>query len=163
MEAAAYELPYEPAVDGAEGEFAMRGVFAGVIHVVRSPVQLGGGKIRIDDQASVPAHLVLQALGARALANGFDVMVLSDDGAEGRFACGALPHYGGFALVGDAERGHVGDGELRLFKCSATGDELAVSDVERIMLHPAGLWKMLGKLPLGAGDDLAGAVKDDGV
>ena len=112
--------------------------------------------------AQQPLEALSQALGAQAFADGFGAAVLPDDGVEDRFASGALPHHGGFALVGDAKRGHVGSGQLGLFECGAAGGELAVPDVERVMLDPAGLREMLRKLLLGTGDDLAGAVEDDG-
>jgi hypothetical protein len=49
-----------------------------------------------------------------------------------------------------------------LFECGAAGGELAVPDVERVVLYPAGLRKLLRKLLLGAGHDLAGTIEDDG-
>lgn len=162
VQAAARELPHQPAVDGAEGELAARGAFAGTVHVVEDPAQLGAREIRIDHQPGALAHLVLQALGAQPLADRLGAAVLPDDGIEDGAAGGAFPHHGGLALVGDAERGHVGGAQPGLFERGAAGGELAAPDVERIVLDPAGLRKMLRKLLLGAGDDLAGAVEHDG-
>lgn len=107
-------------------------------------------------------YLAFQVPDAQAPADGFDAAVLPDDSIEDRFTCGASSHHGGFMLAGDAECGHVGGGELRLFKCGMAGGGLAVSDVERIMPHPAGLRKMLGKPLLGAGDGLAGTAENGG-
>ncbi len=63
-------------------------------------------------------------------------------------AGGAVPHHGGLALVGDADRGDVLCGEVRLLQRLAAGGDRRSPDVLRLVLDPARRWKMLRELGL---------------
>ena len=51
MNRPAGEVPQQPAVDGAGHEIAARCGLAGAIDVIQNPRKLGGGEIRIEQQA----------------------------------------------------------------------------------------------------------------
>ncbi len=104
MERAAREVPHEPAVHGTERELPLSGAFACARNVIEYPTDLGRGEVRVDRQAGLGAH----HRGATAFAQGVAIIVgaavLPDDCVVDRFAGGAVPHHGGLALIGDADR-----------------------------------------------------------
>ncbi len=63
------EVPDQPAVDGAEQQFAALGALLRPLHVVEDPAHLGGREIRIDQQAGALADQCFVAIGAQALAD----------------------------------------------------------------------------------------------
>src|SRR5699024_7880027 len=100
-----------------------------------------------------PAELVDDLLGPG---------VLPDDRVVDRFAGVLVPDDRGLALVGDADRGDVALAQ----RCPGQGqtDHLAgvPPDLQRIVLHPAGLRQDLLVLDLPGLHDLTGVVEDDG-
>jgi hypothetical protein len=60
------------------------------------------------------------------------------------------PRHGGLALVGDADGGDLAGFDAAVAQHLARAGELAVPDVERVVLDPAGLGEMLGIFLLGA-------------
>ena len=67
----------------------------------------------------------------------------------------AVPNDRGFALVGDPDGGEIprpGAGGVHGF---GERRRLRSPDLLRVVLDPAGLRKVLGKFPLGRGDDTA--------
>ncbi len=106
--APAGELPHQPAVDRAAGEFAALGAFARARHVVEQPGELGGRKVRVEQQAGALLHHRLGARGAQCLALRRRAPVLPHDRRRNRTAGGAFPDQRGLALVGDADRGKIG-------------------------------------------------------
>ena len=99
-----------------------------------------------------------------ALQSGADIggaAVLPDDGAMHRLAGGAVPHHGGFALVGDADGGDVFGGDARFPQRLAAGGDGGGPDVLRLVLDPARRRKMLREFLLrGRGDGNVGAKHD---
>ena len=53
MQCAAGQIPQQPGVNGAEGQFAARGPLSGARHVIQQPPQLAAGKIRVNHQAGL--------------------------------------------------------------------------------------------------------------
>ncbi len=105
---AAGEVPQEPAVDRAEGELPGLRARSRTRHVVEDPRDLRAREVRGQRQPHVRAQAV-QARVARELAHErVGARVLPHDRVAQRRAAPAIPHDGGLALVGDAERGHVG-------------------------------------------------------
>ena len=96
------ELPDQPTVHGAKGQRAFGRHGAGAGHLVQNPFELGARKVRIHQQAGLGANGLGQAPGTQLGAGGFGPAVLPDDGVVDRLACFAVPHQGGFALVGDS-------------------------------------------------------------
>ena len=152
----------EPAVDGAEGQFAALGAHAGARDVGEQPFELGRGKIGVEFEAGLALDEGGVPGGAQCVAAFGGAAVLPDDGVTQWLAAAAVPHHRRFALVGDADGGDFAGAGAALLQHFARAGELGVPDVERIVLDPAGLGKMLGIFLLGERHDLALAVEQDG-
>ncbi len=59
----ASELPQQPGVHRAEQNLPPAGLFPGPLHMVEHPLDLGGGEVRVGNQASGGADMLLQAVG----------------------------------------------------------------------------------------------------
>jgi hypothetical protein len=162
VHAAAGELVQQPAVDGAEGQLALRGGDVRAGHVVEQPADLGAAEVGVDDEPGARAQLVGQAVLAQLRAQRLGAAVLPDDGAVDRHAAGAPPHHRGLALVGDADGRDVGRPQPGRGQRLARHGELRRPDLLGVVLHPAGLRKVLGELALRQRGDAAVAVEDDG-
>ena len=88
--------------------------------------------------------------------------VLPDDGAVHRLAGGAVPHHGGLALVGDADRGDILCLQAGFLQRVAADHDGRGPDVLRLVLDPARGRKMLRKFLLRGGGDRNIAAKHDG-
>ena len=143
MHLAAGEPPQQIAIDGAEHQLAALGARARAGHVIEDPGDFGAGEIGIDDQAGLGRDRRLVAFGFEFGADVGGAAVLPDDGAVHGLAGGAVPHHGGLALVGDADRGDVFGGDAGLLQRLAAGRDGRGPDVLRLVLDPAGGRKML--------------------
>jgi hypothetical protein len=74
----------------------------------------------------------------------------------------AIPDDDGFPLIGNANSRNVSRADVCGFYGYSRGFNRRMPNFHRIVFNPAGLRKMLGKLPLGYGHRLEGFVKEDG-
>ena len=115
MRRSAGEMPDQERVDVAEQHIARFGVFARAGNMVENPADLQTAEVSGEGQAGLGA----EAVGAAGLvAREFgDVLgharVLPHHGIGHRLAGLAVPHHGGFALVGDADGGEIARREGR--------------------------------------------------
>ena len=56
MDAALGQVPEQPRIDGAEGEFAALGAIARAGDVVENPLELGAGEVGVEQEACFPAE-----------------------------------------------------------------------------------------------------------
>jgi hypothetical protein len=84
MRGATGQLPKQPAVDGAEGEFAATGRRPRAGNVVEYPGELGGGEIGVEHQAGAFAQRVGDAAFRKPCARRGGAPVLPDDGVAQR-------------------------------------------------------------------------------
>ena len=161
MHRAAAELPHQPTVHRAKGQFAACRHVTGTVHVVQNPLQLGGGKIGINQEPGFLLHQGRCARFAQAQALGLGAPVLPNDGVVNGLAGVAPPHHRGFALVGDAQRRHLGRADARLLQGLAGCGELAGPDFLRVVLDPAGVRVDLPKFLLRHGQHRAVGLEDD--
>src|SRR5450830_184199 len=161
MQFSAREIPDQPAVDGAEGELAGIGQRARAWHVVEDPADLGGGKIRIDQQTGFGANGILVAGGFERIAKRRGAAVLPDDSVIQGAAAIAIPDDGGFTLVGDTDGGNRGAVETGLGDSFRRYPGLRRPDLLRIMLNPAGLRINLLEFLLRRADDVTGMIEQD--
>ena len=169
MHAAVGQLPDQPGIDGAERQFAVARALPGPRHVVQQPLQLGGGKIRIQHQSGLALDQRLMSLPAQLVAALGRTAVLPDDGAGHGLAGDAVPQHRGLALVGDADRD---GGRARITVAHQRGGrprqagpghgQLRLPDVLGVVLDPARTGEQLGELLLGDGDDLPGMIDQQG-
>ena len=157
----ARELPHQPAVHRAKGQLAVGRLRAGARHVVQDPLQLGARKIGIHQQAGFLPDGGRHAALAQGHAARFGAPVLPDDGVVDGLPRGAVPHHGGFALVGNAYRTHLLRADAGFEQHLAGGGQLGAPDFQRVVFYPAGVRVDLGNLLLGHGNDGAVGVKHD--
>ena len=104
---AAGEPPQQIAIDGAEHQLVAASPLARARHVIEDPGHLGAGEIGIDDEAGFGRDIRLVTVTLQSGADIGGAAILPDDGAVHGLSGGAVPHHGGLALVGDADRGDV--------------------------------------------------------
>ena len=162
VQRAASQIPHEPGINGAEGEFAAIGSFARAGNMIEEPANFASRKVGIDDEAG----LVLNQFGLSGFLQAFAEIggsaILPDDGVMNRGASLAIPNDSGFALIGDAKSRDIITGEFG-FGENITGDsELGVPDFAWVVLNPAGFGEDLLKFLLGDRMDLTAPVEEDG-
>ena len=161
VDTAAGQVPDQPGVHRAEAEAARLGLPAGPGDVLQDPVDLGRAEIGVDDQPRLLPDLLLKAALLEAVAIPGSAAVLPHDGVADGPAGRGVPHDGGLALVGDAERHdgavlHVRDGLLH--HVAHRGP-----DLHGILLHPPLPGEKLGELLLVHDDLLPVLVEDNGL
>ena len=162
MRAPAGQLPDEPGIHRAEEQTAFLGHLAGIRHIVQDPLDLGAGKIGIDEEASVLADVVLQALALELLAQGGGTAALPNNGIVDGAAGFLIPHDGGLALVGDADGRDFLRLDIAFGQYFYHHAVLGGVDLHGVMLHIAGLGVVLGELLLSHGDDILLPVEQNG-
>ena len=108
VDLAARQLPDEPRLDRAEQQLAALRTLTRAGDVFEQPVDLRAGEIGVDDEASLGAEGIGQALGLERVAVFARPAALPDDGVVDRLAGDLIPDDRGLALVGDADGGDVG-------------------------------------------------------
>ena len=131
------------------------------VDVLQDPLDLAAGEVRRRRQPGLVPDDVAAAVAVERAGDAVGAGVLPDDRVVVGPAGPAVPHDGGLALVGDAERGEVGRRTGR-WRCSAVCDDGAgaLPDLDRVVLHPAGARQDLLVLELVLADLLAGVVED---
>ena len=162
MDFAAGELPDQPAVYGAEAQFAGLGLFAGAGHVVQDPFDLGAREVGVNDETRLFANLVYQAAALELVAEGRCAPVLPYDGIVHGGARFGVPYNGGFPLVGNADGCDVLAVDANLGDGLGNDGGLGRPDFHRVVLYPARLREVLGEFLLGHGTDVSVVVEDDG-
>ena len=155
------ELPDQPAVHGAKGQFTVGSQRTRAGHVVQNPFQLGAGEIGVHQQSRFGPDGVGQTPCAQLGAGGFGTPVLPDDGVVNGLTGLAVPHQGGFALVGNAQCGDLLRGDAGLCQCLARRGQLQSPDFQRVVFHPARLGIDLRQFLLRHGHGLAIGGEDD--
>ena len=147
------------AIDGAEQRVTGFGLRAGVGHVVQQPAQFEAGEIAGERQAGLGAEAVLTAVAREVGDERIHARILPDQRVVQGPAGVPIPEHGGFALVGDADRGEIGGAEPGAGQ-RGTDHLLGVGeDFDWVVLDPAGLWIDLPVLLLRDGDHVAALSK----
>ncbi len=166
---AAGELPDQPGVDGAKGQLTTFGPGAGAGHVVKQPLQLGTGEVRIKHQPGFLLHPPGMSGGLEFVAAAGGAAVLPDNGRGKRLAGFAVPQHRSFALIGNTDCFYIDSrlfsidaGQLCFFYTFPGGSKLGGPDFHCVVRDPARLRKMLGKLLLRHCHHAAMAIKQHG-
>ena len=162
MQPALGQLPDEPTIDGAERQLASLGLGPVAGHVVEDPVDLGAGKIRIDDQPGAIANKGFMTLGPQLVAQRRGPAILPNDGVAYRLPGFAIPNDGRFALIGDAKRRDILDRDPGPAERLDGDANLGRPNFERIVLDPSGFRIDLVEFFLGNGPDGAITIENDG-
>ena len=156
------EVPDEPAVHGAGTQLPPLRPLPGAGDVVQQPPDLGAGEVGVDQKARPLCHQRPQALGLQLVAEGGGPAALPHDGVVDRLPGGAVPEDGGLPLVGDADGGDLLGVDVGGAHGLRQSPLFRGPDVQRVVLHPAGLGVDLAEGVLGPGDDLPGPVEQNG-
>ena len=156
------EVPDEPAVHRAGAQLPPLRPPPGAGDVVQQPADLGAGEVGVDEQARPLRDQWPQALLLQFVAEGRGAAALPDDGVVDRLPGGPVPEDGGLPLVGDADGGDLLGVDVGGAHGLRQGPLLRGPDVQRVVLHPAGLGVDLAEGVLGPGDDLPRLVEQDG-
>jgi hypothetical protein len=162
MDPPARQLPDQPAVHGAEGQFAPVGARPCARHLVQQPRELCGREIGVGQQAGPFLDPSGLALGAKRRADAGCAPVLPDDGRRHGFTRPPVPQHRGFSLIRDPDGGHLTGTNPLPGQHVLHHAELGLPDLGRVMLHPARLGKRLPELPLRRGHDVPVAVEQNG-
>src|SRR5947209_18641111 len=103
MNLAAGQLPEQPAVHRAEGEFARLGQCARAWDVVQNPMDFCGRKICVYQQACALLDHLATSIAHEAFAEIRGAAILPDDCVADGLARLAVPDDGGLTLVGDSD------------------------------------------------------------
>ena len=158
---AAGEIPNQPGVDGAKQRVAVLGVLAQPGHIVEQPTHLGPGEVGGQREAGLRAEAVLAAFLAKFGAELVRACILPHDSIGIRFAGASIPDDGCFTLIRDTHGGDVAGRCVRLGNGTAHYFLRALPYFQRVVLHPAWLWKYLCMLELMHAHRFAAPVEQD--
>ena len=147
--ASASQFPQQPGINGAKREAAGFRELAGFRDVFENPGNFAAGKVRVDQQAGALLDQILVALRLELLAKRGGAAILPDNGIADGLAGRTVPDNGSFALVGDADGGHVARLRFGFGQSLQSNRNLGCRDLLGIVLDPSGLGKDLGELALG--------------
>jgi len=155
------EVPEQEGVNVAENGVVGLGEFADTFYIFENPANLEATEICGEGQAGLGAKTVLTS-GLCQLRDVIgDAGVLPDESVCEGLAGFAIPDDGGFALIGDADRGQVLGLEISFrhrFEYHFAG---TLPDFFRVVFDPTGLGINLLVFLLGDRDGAARAVEDD--
>ena len=104
MHAPLGQLPDQPGIDCAKGEFASFGLRASAFNIVEQPADFGGRKITVNDEAGLLSDQRPMASVAQIVAEVYGSAVLPYDGVGDRLPGFSVPQDSGFALIRDGDR-----------------------------------------------------------
>ena len=136
------EVPHQPGIHRAETQPARFGSRPRAGHVIQYPFHFGCGKISVQHQPGFGADGGF-VFGADAVAIFGGAPVLPHNRAVYRLAGFPVPHNGGLALVGYAQRGDFVGTDARLRQHFSQYRHLRAPDFFGVVLHPTRLGEML--------------------
>ncbi len=137
------EVPHEPRIDRADGEVVVDGDVA----VLEQPCRLRPGEVGIDHEAGAFADHPEVARRLQFVTASCRSAVLPHDGGAIGVAGRAVPGEHGFALVRDANGGHVRPADLVDDVAQGLGGH--VPDLRRVVFDPTGRGVVLSELAVG--------------
>ena len=155
------ELPQQPAVDGAERQFARLRPAPRIGHVVEDPAQLGTCQVGVEHQTRPALEQLFVARRAQFVAQARGSPVLPHDGVVHRLPGTPIPHHRGLALVGDADGGDVAPRQTGVRDRLGGDADLRRPDLVGVVFDPARLREDLPELLLRDGFDLPCVIEHD--
>lgn len=128
----------------------------------RGAGEFRAAEIRVEQESGARAEERFEAAAAQAGAEGRGAAFLPDNGGGEGAAGGAVPEYGGFALVGEAEGGDGGAGEFGADEGGEGGAAGGGPEVRGAVFDPAGFREMRGEGLLRGGADASAMLKNEG-
>ena len=158
---AARQFPDQPGIDRAEEQLSGFRPPSCAGNMVQKPLHLRTGEIRVRNQAGLFAdglpvarsHQLVDGLGGTA--------ALPDDRVGNGLTRFLVPDDCRFALIRDADGGHIRGRCVELVQCGAGDLQRDIPDFIRIMLHPARLRIDLAEFLLHRTADIPVVIKQD--
>ncbi len=135
---AAGKVPGHPGIDVAEENFPLLSFFADAGDVVQDPFCFHTGEVGRQGQTNLGGVFVLTAFFGEFVADQVSAGILPDDGVVNGFASGFFPDNGGFALVGDADRGDFLDIDVEFFQSAFDNVLSSLPNLKGIVFYPTG-------------------------
>ena len=133
------EIPQQPAVHRTAEQLSPLRPPPGAGGVLQQPPVFGAGEIGVRQQPGPGPNGLRIPLLPQLGAERRGPPALPDNGAPHRLAGLPLPHQRGFPLVGQPHPGNLTGPHAALGHALGRRPELAVQQLQRIVLHPAGL------------------------
>src|SRR3954468_7082496 len=162
VRAATGQVVNEPRINRAEGELASFCFGFRAFHIFQNPLQLGGGEIGVDHQASLLADSVGETPLLQAIASRRGAPILPDNRIVDGPTTLLVPNECRLTLVGDADGADIRAGGAGLMNGLRGYTRLRGPDFVRVVFHPSRLRENLAKFLLGARDDRARVIKENG-
>jgi hypothetical protein len=156
MRPAAGEPPDQETVHRPESDVPRSGGIARTRHAIQDPGNLGGRKIRVQQQAGLLREFRPRAAAIEVPAPVGGAAVLPHDGVEQRHAVALVPENRGFALIGDADGGDAGPQLVQSAQHLSGRRKHRGPNHFGVVLHPAGRRVNLLEGLLFGGNRLAG-------
>ncbi len=153
--------PQQPRIDGAEQQIPALGAGAQVTIVVQQPTQLRSGEVRRERQTATREQNLVVEFGRDGRQQTRGPVVLPHDRAVRGLAGVAVPHDGGLALVGDAERHDLARFDVGVGEGLRDDPAHDLPDLGRVVLDPARPRVVLAVFALRDRDQPAVVVVDD--
>ena len=148
MHLTARQLPDNPAVNRTEKQFAFFRTFACASSIIKQPAQFGCRKISVQHQPRFAAEELRHAKFFQFVAIACRAAALPHNRFMYRASGFFIPQNRGFALIGNANARNFVNGNINFTHCFIHQAGLGCPYFLRVMLNPAGLRKILGKLLL---------------
>ena len=155
------ELPHDVGVNSAEHQFASFGTFSCTLYVVKNPLDLSCGKIRIDYKTRLVVDFFRPTLLFQLVAVIGSTSALPHNGVVDGRTCNLVPHKSCFTLVGDTDCGNICDRYVSTNQSFYNYSYLRTQYVVRVMFHPSRLGVNLRKFLLCLSHDFTLFIEDD--
>ncbi len=155
------QLPDQPGLHRPKEQLAPLRPLSGALHMVQDPFKLRPRKIGVNHQSGLLPEHVNQSLFLQLVTIPGGPAALPDNGWTHRLPGPLIPHHCSLSLIGNADGCDILCPGSRLGHGLHCHPKLGRPDLIRIMLHPARLRKILGKLLLRQTADLPFPVKKD--
>ena len=142
------QFPDQPGLHGSKQQVSPLCPFSGSLYMIQDPFYLGSGKICVDHKP----RFLLKCLGKTFFFQTVTIFrgpsALPYNGIVYRLSGILIPYNRRLSLIGDPDCRNICRRSMNLIHRLSCHRKLSRPDFPRIMLHPAGLWKILGKFLL---------------
>ena len=159
MYPAARELPYQPRIHRPEQDLALLSLLPCALHIIEQPFDLRARKICVRDKTGRTADMVGQTALHQPVHDVCGAAALPYDSVMNRTAGHFIPKDRRLPLIGNADTGHIGRGDIRRRKHFKHSRVLRRPDLHRILLNPSFMRIMLRQLVLTDCKNILFAVK----
>ena len=158
---AASQLPDKPCINSTENQVTGLSTGTGTLYIIQNPGNLGAGEISIKSKSGLLLEFLQKPLCLQVIHNPGGLTGLPYNRMIYRTPGILVPDYRSLTLVGDADSGNIACLQAALLQCTLHDLAHGAPDFLCIMLNPARLRKMLGKLLLSHADNLGIFIKND--